>query len=411
MVPEKGKPKVRQASLTEPADDRPDSVDKLVAQAFDSDSKVRFRVAQELGKISDDPRAIFALIELSSDKDESVKESAQRSLGQVKEEEKETIVSLEKLFAERKEVKKLEEMPQMQQRMMPTIDKLFSHYDPKKRESAKRKLLPSLEKLFGIIRKPSPLSDPLGDVEKMSHAPLVQPAASEETELIPDRPHSIPKENAANFPFGQKTRFSQSENGPISSERGNREEERPSFSPAPKSDLVEIEAEDREFASETEEKEIDEQEIGVETKYYELAYRIATTPGMGKAELKREQNRLISNFKKEVGMAFKMAEERASEEGMASFSNLKPGMKNLSFSEMQIVSISDVGLCAKKKNFAKVKLSDGKREVSVLIPSERASGISQMDKLSLKGVAVDFLVETNEVVLVVKNKSRVLVAK
>jgi hypothetical protein len=182
--------------------------------------------------------------------------------------------------------------------------------------------------------------------------------------------------------------------------------------PAPKSDLVEIEEEDREFASasESEEKEIDEQEIGVPSKYYELAYKIATTPGMGKAELKREQNRLISNFKKEVGMAFKMAEERASEDGMASFANLKPGMKNLSFSEMNIVSITDV-MGAKKKHFSKILLSDGKKEVAVLVPPERSNGITTSDKLSLKFVAVDFLVETNEVVLVAKPKSKIIVVK
>jgi hypothetical protein len=391
MVPDKGgKLKVRQASLNEPPDERPDSTDKLVAQAFDSDPKVRLRVAQELGRL-DDPRAIFALIELSSDKDETVKEAAQRSLGQVKEEEKETIVSLEKLFAERKEVKKPEEIPEMQQKMMPTIDKLFSHYDPKKRESARRKLLPSLEKLFGIIHKPSTSQDPLSSVEKISH-PSVS-SAPVAAQVIMREPEQIPKENAANFPFGQK------------------KEERVE-TPAPKSDLVEIEEEDREFASasESEEKEIDEQEIGVPSKYYELAYKIATTPGMGKAELKREQNRLISNFKKEVGMAFKMAEERASEDGMASFANLKPGMKNLSFSEMNIVSITDV-MGAKKKHFSKILLSDGKKEVAVLVPPERSNGITTSDKLSLKFVAVDFLVETNEVVLVAKPKSKIIVVK
>ena len=132
---------------------------------------------------------------------------------------------------------------------------------------------------------------------------------------------------------------------------------------------------------------------------------------MGKSELKREQNRLLANYKKELGLAFKMAEERAAEEGLASFSNLKPGMKNLSFAEMQIVSISDTGYGTKKKPFAKVKLTDGHREVSILIPSERARGITQQDRLALKGVSVDFLVEANEVVLVVKNKSSVMVVK
>lgn len=408
MVPEKGKPKARQYSLTEPVEEKPDNLDKTVAQAFDSDAKVRLRVAHELGK-TDDPRAIFALIELSSDKDEAVKAAAQRSLGQFKEEEQEAIVSLEKLFAERKEAKAPEANPEVRQKMMPTIEKLFSHYDPKKRESARRKLLPSLEKLFGI--RSAPAADPLHGMEKIGSSPSSSPqlaAVADPPARAQQETGGIPSENAPNFPFGQKTRFSQSENGPISSEGRNREDE--SARPQ-KSDLVAIEDDDREFASEDEEREISEDELSVENKYYELAYRIATTPGMGKAELKREQNRLISNFKKEVGMAFKMAEDRAKEEGMGSFSNLKPGMKNLSFAEMQIVGMGDIGFGAKKKSFAKIRLSDGKREVSLLVPHERASGITMSDRLALKGVAVDFLIESNEVVLVAKNKSKIIVVK
>ncbi len=388
MVPEKVKPKARQASLTEPMEDKPDSLDRVVAQAFDSDARVRLRVAHELGR-TDDPRAIFALIELSSDKDEAVKAAAQRSLGQFKEEEQEAIVSLEKLFAERKEAKKPDEMPQVQQKMMPTIEKLFSHYDPKKRESARRKLLPSLEKLFGIRSAPPPSSDPLRGVEKIgSPGTLQQAAAGASPARAQDETGGIPLENAANFPFGQK-----------------REEAH-----AVKSDLLQIEDDDREDASE-EEREVSEDELQSQNKYYEHAYRIATTPGMGKAELKREQNRLVANFKKEVGIAFKMAEDRAKEEGMASFNNLKPGMKNLSFAEMQVISISDVGYGARKRTFAKVRLSDGKREVSLLVPHERASGITASDHLALKGVVVDFLVESNEVVLVAKNKSKVIIVK
>ncbi len=382
MVPEKGKPKARQVSLLEPADDRPDSIDKAVAQAFDSDPKVRLRVAESLGRI-DDPRAIFALIELSSDKDESVKIAAQKSLGQFKEDEQEAIVSLGKLFAERKEIRKPEEMPQVQQKMMPSIEKLFSHYDPKKRESARRKLMPSLEKLFGI--RPAPSADPLHGLEKMSSASL-QPASPYEAQEQEER--ETPPQNASNFPFGQKK-------DPV----------------PPKSDLVEVGDEDREFASADEEKEISEEELSVENKYYALAYRIATTPGMGRAELKREQNRLVSNFKKDVGIAFKMAEERAKEEGMGSFTNLKPGMKNLSFAEMQITGMGDVGFGAKKKPFAKIQLSDGKRGISLLVPHERATGITMNDRLALKGVAVDFLVETSEVVLVAKNKTKIIVVK
>lgn len=393
--------KARQASLAEAAEekDKPDSLDKLAAQAFDSDPKVRLRVAEELGK-SDDPRAIFALIELSSDKEEMVKIAAQKSLGQYKEAEKETIVSLEKLFAERKEMTTPEEMPEVRQRMMPTLEKLFAHYEPKKRDSVKRKLLPSIEKLFGFHPKPPAAADPLHGLDKIA-AP--QPPAQLSTTVQQERQtEHIPAENAPNFPFGQKK---EPERMPV------------------RQDSVEIEQEDhtvateplpaeREFEDEAQSPEEQEHESELaENKYYSLAYKIATTPGMGKSELKREQNRILSNFKKEIGLAFKMAEERASEEGLANFSNLKPGMKNLSFSEMAIVSISDTGFGAKKKTFAKIRLTDGHKEISALVPHERAHGITGQDRLALKGVSVDFLVESSEVVLVVKNKSKVVVVK
>jgi len=393
--------KVRQASLADAAEekDKPDSLDKIVAQAFDSDPKVRLHVAEELGK-TDDPRSIFALIELSSDKDEAVKIAAQKSLGQYKEEEKETINSLEKLFAERKEMTKPEGMPEVRQRMMPTLEKLFAHYEPKKRDSVKRKLLPSIEKLFGFHPNPMAGSDPLHGLDKIAAPPqAILPPTTIQQERQTEH---IPAENAPNFPFGQKK---DAEPLPIKHDAVEIEQE--DHMPAAESSASLQEFEDEQPSSEEQEHE---SELA-ENKYYSLAYKIATTPGMGKAELHREQNRILANFKKEIGLAFKMAEERATDEGLAIFANLKPGMKNLSFSEMAIVSISDVGYGAKKKSFAKVRLTDGHKEISALIPHERAGGIVQQDRLSLKGVSVDFLVESNEVVLVVKNKSKVIVVK
>ena len=298
MVPDKARQKARQASLLDAPEEKPDSTDSLVARAFDSDPKVRLKVAQELGSI-DDPRAIFALIELSSDKEEPVKEAAQRSLGNFKEESAE-IVSLEKLMAERKVVHQQPVAPApaasygTSQRMAPTIERLFAHYEPKKRESVKRRLFPSLQKLFGFSKQEL---DPLQDIEKIAHAPT---PASQVVEVMGKE--DIPSENAPNFPFGQKKEA------------------------APKpSDLVEMDEADAEMVSQPvsheEEREASEEETEEEApqnKYFALAYRLASTPGMGKTELKAEQNRLISNFKKEVEIAFKVAFARAKEGGFAS---------------------------------------------------------------------------------------------
>lgn len=388
------KEKARQASLLDAPEEKIDGIDKLVAQAFDADPQVRLKVAVSLARI-DDPRAIFALIELSSDKEEQVKEAAQRALGSFKEEQAE-IVSLEKILAERKAPQPqaaAPAQPEARANMMPTIEKLFAHYEPKKRESVKRKLLPSLQKLFGF--KPEEL-DPLRGIDKIS--PQVS-SAPVQVVVREEKKEEIPRENAPNFPFGRKE-DKQVQRVELSEE-------------AEKSDLVPIGEESEVVSAGEEEEEVHEAEEYAlrHQRLFELAYNLATTPGMGKSELKREQNRMITGFKKEVESAFRLAQMRAHEEGLSTLTGLKPGMKNLSFSEMQISAISEVAYGARRKPYARIMLFDGKKEIALLVPKERAAGISVTDKLSPKKVAVDFIVEKNEVVLLATGKSQLVVVK
>jgi len=404
---------LRQVSLLDAAEDKPDDLDKIVAQAFDSDPAVRLKVANSLSKI-DDPRAIFALIELSSDKDEAVKETAQRGLGQRKDEQEE-IVSIGKLLSERKsqpaQVPTSTGMPQQTTQsqptsradMMPAIERLFAHYEPKRRESAKRKLLPSLQKLFGF--RPEEL-DPLRELDKISasqQAHEIDRTSAPQRQTAHERNEEEGKpKNAENFPFGKH--------------------EEP-FEPRHKAEtLVEISEDDVELVSEGKEhheasydeeapEPAQEAEHGTMSRYYALAYRIATSPGMGKSELKRESNRLINDFKREVELAFKLASEKAREEGLATFANLKPGMKNLSFNEMPISSISEIAYGQRRKPYARIVLFDGKKEIALLVPKERTAGISTQDRLAPKKVAVDFLMEKSEVVLLATGKSSIVVYK
>ncbi|MFA6329049.1 MAG: HEAT repeat domain-containing protein [Candidatus Micrarchaeia archaeon] len=415
LMPEKPKAKTpRQVSLLDAAEDKPDDLDRMVAQAFDSDPAVRLKVANGLSKI-DDPRAIFALIELSSDKDEAVKETAQRGLGQRKDEQEE-IVSIGKLLSERKsQPAQMPSQPGAQQAqqtaradMMPAIERLFAHYEPKRRESAKRKLLPSLQKLFGF--RPEEL-DPLRELDKISAGQQMreldragaaqrQPAREEKRDA--DESEAAPQ-NAANFPFGKH--------------------EEPRELPHRAEHEVEVSDEDVELVSEEKERheasyeeDIPEPaqetaEPGAMSKYYALAYRIATTPGMGKPDLKRESNRLINDFKREVELAFKLASEKARDEGLATFANLKPGMKSLSFNDMPISAISEIAYGPRRKPYARIVLFDGKKEIALLVPKERASGIAATDRLAAKKVAVDFLMDKGEVVLLATGKSSIVVYK
>ena len=399
-MPDKPKPKTpRQVSLLDAAEDKPDDLDKIVAQAFDSDPSVRLKVANALSKI-DDPRAIFALIELSSDKDEAVKEIAQRGLGSRKDEQEE-IVSIGKLLSERKaqppQIPSQGGAPQQstpaqmanRANMMPALERLFAHYEPKKRESAKRKLLPSLQKLFGF--RPEEL-DPLRELDKIS-------GAQQSRENAQQRQESGPK-NAENFPFGKH--------------------EEPRETPHRAEHEVEISDEDAEVVGgedgpqrgRQDEQDAEEQhDLEGSDEIYHYALHIATTPGVGKADMKRESNRLINDFRRRVELAFKLAAAQAAEEGFATFSSVKPGMKNLSFSDMPISSITEIAYGPKRKPYARIMLFDGKREMALLVPRERAGGITTSDRVAPKKVAADFIVEKSEVVLLAGTKSAVVVYK
>jgi hypothetical protein len=406
------KEKGKQYSLTEQPEDKPDNIDSVVSKAFDSDPQVRLKVAQDLSKI-DDPRAIFALIELSSDKDEAVKEAAQRSLGTFKDEQEE-ITSIGKLLSERKEAAKVPAAapapsvpmpPHARPSMMPALERLFAHYEPKRRESVKRKLLPSLQKLFGF--KPEEL-DPLQDIDKISQSHVAEQTQQDEESGEVERKEQPEKpQNASNFPFGKHEE-----------PRERRVPQPPEQQESEKEDLVPIDEESHEVVGGTHESGDAEKEPwdGDEyaichTRIFELAHNLATTPGYGKAELKREQNRVITAFKKEVEIAFKIAAIKASEDGMASLSNLKPGMKNLSFAEMQVMSITESSYGNKKKPHLRIALSDGKREVALFVPRDRGQGITTSDKIAPKHVAVDFLIDRSEVILVASAKSSIVVVK
>jgi len=402
-MPDKQKAKTpRQVSLLDAAEDKPDELDRMVAQAFDSDPSVRLKVANSLSK-TDDPRAIFALIELSSDKDEAVKEAAQRGLGQRKEEQEE-IVSIGKLLSERKAqppspvsqpgTQQLSTPAQQTARanMMPALERLFAHYEPKKRESAKRKLLPSLQKLFGF--RPEEL-DPLRELDKISPSQQQRQYVREEDD------EGRPK-NAENFPFGKH------EEPPEVRHRAETE--------------VEVSEEDTEVVgepramqreSQEDEAEGEERHDGLEEsdEIYHYALHIAATPGIGKADLKRESNRLVTDFKRREELAFKIAAEQAREEGFATFSSVKPGMKSLSFAAMPISSITDIAYGPKRKPYARIMLFDGKREMALLVPRERSGGITTQDRIAPKKVAADFIVEKSEVVLLAGPKSSVVVYK
>ncbi len=119
-------------------------IDRLISQSYDSDPKVRMNVVSELSTITEHPGAVFALLELASDKDEGIKNAAQAALSKVK--QRDDVGSIQKLF-QQSETEHIESEVQVRERLMPSIDKLFTN------KATKKRLMSSLEKFFSERKK------------------------------------------------------------------------------------------------------------------------------------------------------------------------------------------------------------------------------------------------------------------
>ncbi len=166
-----------QAHLSPPPSSPQDEsahIDKLVSLTYDSNPDVRRRAALELSKI-DDPRAVFALLELGADKDPSVQDLARSSLNSFKGEEKETLISLEKIFEARQEGRvPSEDMLAAKQKLMPSLEKYFFS----KHKGVREKLMPSLEKIFSWMPPESKGGSPQISAAPAQQIPPLPPISS-----------------------------------------------------------------------------------------------------------------------------------------------------------------------------------------------------------------------------------------
>ncbi|VVB59047.1 HEAT repeats [Candidatus Anstonella stagnisolia] len=376
----------------------PLDVDYLVSLTFDNDPAVRKRTAETLGKL-DDPRAIFALLELSSDKEPTVQEAARAALDKFKtqKDEQEAIVTIEQLLAERKvaKIETPEATTATKQRLMPTLEKLF-HHDEKSPKGAREKILSSLMDKFFTAKKPADYSDSLSSIEHVHGGEKPQNAQPASKDALTH--DEITQIRAGHDEVKKPVQVQEEEEmGEIYSP--------PSTPQAQEEAQEEMRGEIAETAPIAAPASQDAKPF-----YYKLAYDLAKTAGTKKNVLVREQKRIIANLKKDVELAFKLAASKAEEEGSPSLSNLKPGLKHLSLAPMQISSISEIQY-GKKGAYSKIALSDGKKSVPLLVPKERASGISVTDQLSLKDVQTDFMVETGELVLILSPNSKMLIMR
>lgn len=521
-----------QAHLPAPAptpQDESAHIDKLVSLTYDSNPDVRRRAALELSKI-DDPRAVFALLELGADKDSSIQELARSSLNNFKGEEKETLVSLEKIFEARQEGRPPpEDMAAAKQKLMPSLERLFS-----KNKAVRDRMLPSIEKLFSWIP-----SNSSGMASASSSAQNISQSAASHAADLPSSPSIYPpssrsstsrqgfqdvatahiseeekaneraaeaRENARSFetatirgsPAGEDddnsddssdavpasvpiehapsrdplagvehirshskhvleqaeadvgvpahlrspdelrrmrsgagaepgSSRSQHSISPSSPSMQQRMEEATNFpvpeylqpkAPSPTAALPSM------MDEEKQEEFLPEEGVRMPKHalyYYKLAYAIAMTPGIKASEVKKEKERLIKESKQDIELAFKLAVERTTQEGIESLSGLKPGMKKLSTLPLEVLDNMVVSVPHGKKLLAynRILLSDGKHQLPLYVQPPRADGIKPGDLLSLRDAFVDYWVKQNpapggqpgELVLMLGKNGQMIVTK
>ncbi len=400
-----------------------DSIDRLVSLTFDEDPEVRKKAAEALKKI-DDPRATFALIELSSDKDDSVKETAGESLEKVEGEEAYSL--LEELFTPQAKEKQKEQKRapiarivsnmdsdraiRMRDKLMPSLERLFG--DDEKAKELKKKLMPSLEKVFEKSIGESEKREKDKEKDKYKEKDEIDPLAEiEQIQTLPEYREKV-REHDEKEKEEKKEKQEKPEK-PEEIEEGRKAVEQAMKDEFGLEKLDEIEILE---AAEVEEDE-DEEKIasGFDRTYnfYEYAYNIATTPGVKKSQINSEEKKLLTQLKKEVKLAFKLAKARAEGGIVSKLSELGEGMKKLYTGELDVAFVEETEYRRGRRTerLTRILLEDVSGTYPLYLFGERGKGIEMGDKVKLENAYVKKFPGTEEVAISVTPKGKVYVIK
>ncbi|MFA5108892.1 MAG: hypothetical protein WC492_05195 [Candidatus Micrarchaeia archaeon] len=376
-----------------------DEIDKLVSLTFDENPKIRKKVVEDLSKHSQDPRALLALFELSSDKDAQISIIAKSALGSYKQTDAEAFTSLEKFFADtrREAPESQEELQTAQNRLMPSLEKLFS------KNVVRDKLMPSLEKLFSHSSSSShQASQKNASDGELSSIEFVhsRKALLEQAEKSVGIPVSMqaPEElREKRYVSSQtQTSFASKDKHPTQAQLDDAAD-----FPLPEhlenivhSPVASIPIMGDEIVSDLRQAE-DNLPIS-RLDYYKWAYTFAIKPGIKASDIKKEKLRLIKEIQQNIDVAFRLAVARAREEGIDSLSGLKPGMKKLTTLPLEVVDHQLVCIPKGKTKtieLSRLLLSDGKQSLPLYVAPSRAEGIRTGDLVSLRGAFVDYLIK------------------
>ncbi len=296
---------------------------KLVSLTFDERPSIRKQAAQRLAEI-DDPAAIFALVELSYDKDADVKAVAQDIIQKKKTTERE-VFSFAEIFGP-KEKPQLEatsalDAEQRRERVLSPITRLFEKKLGKERADAiKSKMMPTIEKIYTKTKIGSETSD---DGKR-----AIQEILTSYLEAIGD----VGSSNNEEVLKSQTILLEQGEKvGEV-----DRELEMPFEH--------KITVEDKEQVDE----ETELLDRGIGSTAFRKAYELMAFSKGDEKVMRKEMNRLLSEFKKDIKIAFQLAQRRFKENKITSLTRIKYGMRNITTEFVRIKSLERVE-CQKKR--------------------------------------------------------------
>jgi len=337
------------------------NINKLVSLTFDESPEVRKQAAKSLGAVGD-PAAVFALVELTYDKDPSVREVAQKYLEKKKQTEPE-LMSFATIFSSgAKKEDKADESSEARERVLRPITQIFERRLGKERaEAARNKMMPTIEKIYqkahehgGSKKKHEEAGrkvmqefltsylevmsdlDRIGDgTHLVSEAQVVQPQIQEEQAGEPDEPEiheEQPTRQVAQEPQAQQPRAPEQPNALSDQldEVGKQSGELDKVS----TEIASLETQEMEELKERQEIE------HLPDTFFKKAYETMMLSGGDEDVMHQEMERMATEAKKEIGLAFRLAKSRFKELNVTNITKIRDGMRNIN-TDLLVVKSSE----------------------------------------------------------------------
>ncbi|MBM3229498.1 HEAT repeat domain-containing protein [Candidatus Parvarchaeota archaeon] len=383
------------------------STEKLISLSFDENPKIRIRVVYELSKRSNDPTAVFGLIELCADKNESVKQTAKLELAKIEGDSEAS--KLEQLFLQKKDEDPNPES--VRKKLMPSIEKLFS-------QKGKSHMSGSIEKLFvdgkgtdssSSAGKPQ---ESLSGIPMISHSGQSQKPEPDEIETIGEgvlqtKPqpgmHGHEKQETKAHFAGQEVSEDEAHIEPLEADKAAAKAEDEKKLPQDSAKQVQATS-GLEAPSQP-----DMKPGAIATTVLALAKK----PGITEKDLKSEEKRLLQKINMEVRSAFAAAKQLLGANSPKRAGELKEGMEKIATEELDVSGIEKVEIKkGKKSTFVyRISLKDSTGQCIAYVQEAKGNGIEVGDRLKFSGCSFEKNQLTGEECLLLGPRSKLVIIR